>query len=421
MPLRRLGPCVLLTGALLVACSAPSPTPATPTPAGSPSPPGAVATDGSATATPRASGSTAPTTTPIAAEPPALGLEPVASGLADPISISPMPDGRLLVNERGGRVVMVDPAAGTTAMALDITDRVRGEGEQGLLGLVLHPEWPDDPRAFVHYSDRDGNTVLATFTTTDPDAPSLDPAGERVLLRVSQPYANHNGGQLAFGPDGMLYLGLGDGGAGGDPQGNGQDPSTLLGAILRLDVDGGDPYAIPADNPFADGDGGAPEVYLYGLRNPWRFSFDRATDDLWIADVGQGAWEEVSRLRIPADAGANLGWNVLEGTHCFAQTGCDPAGLVLPVTEYGHDLGCSVTGGHVYRGARIEGLAGWYLFSDYCSGTLFGVPSDAEATGMAPRVLLETDASVAAFGEAADGELYLADLRSGAIYRIVGG
>jgi glucose/arabinose dehydrogenase len=357
----------------------------------------------------------------VSSEPPALALEQVATGLADPIGIASMPDGRLLVNERAGRVLVVDPAAGTATVALDITDRVRGEGEQGLLGLALHPDWPADPRAFVHYSDRDGNTVLATFMASDADAPALDPGSERVLLRVTQPYANHNGGQLTFGPDGMLYLGLGDGGSGGDPQGNGQNPSTLLGSVLRLDADAGEPYGIPADNPFADGDGGAPEVYLYGLRNPWRFSFDRATDALWIADVGQGEWEEVTRLRLPDDAGANLGWNVLEGTHCFVDAGCDPAGFVLPIAEYGHDQGCSVTGGHVYRGSAIAGLAGWYLFSDYCSGTLFGVPSDTEEIGLAPRLLLETDASVAAFGEAVDGEIYIADLRSGAVYRIVGG
>jgi glucose/arabinose dehydrogenase len=240
-----------------------------------------------------------------------------------------------------------------------------------------------------------------------------------VLLTVEQPFPNHNGGQLAFGPDGYLYLGLGDGGSGGDPQGNGQNPATLLGSIVRIDVNGDEPYAIPADNPFADGAGGAPEVFLYGLRNPWRFSFDRGTGQLWIADVGQNAYEEIDRVDPAADAGANLGWNLMEASHCFV-AGCSPEGLVLPITEYGRDAGCSVTGGFVYRGTAIEGLAGWYLFSDYCSGLIFGVPSDA-APGTAPRLLLETGLSVSSFGQDSDGELYVADIAGGGIYRIVPG
>jgi glucose/arabinose dehydrogenase len=220
---------------------------------------------------------------------------------------------------------------------------------------------------------------------------------------------------------------LGDGGSGGDPQGNGQNRSALLGKILRLDVDaeptGDSPYAIPDDNPFADGADGAPEVFLYGLRNPWRFSFDRATGELWIADVGQNALEEVNRIDPLADAGANLGWNKMEASACYL-AGCSPEGLILPVAEYGRDQGCSVTGGHVYRGAAIDGLAGWYLFSDYCTGLLFGVRSDLPVPGageraVAPRVLIETGANVSSFGEDTDGELYLADHASGTIYRIV--
>jgi glucose/arabinose dehydrogenase len=219
-------------------------------------------------------------------------------------------------------------------------------------------------------------------------------------------------------------MGLGDGGSGGDPHENGQDRSTLLGKILRLDVsagsDGQGAYRIPPDNPFADGSDGAPEVFLYGLRNPWRFSFDAAGGALWIADVGQGAWEEVDRIDPATEAGANLGWNVMEGSHCYATAGCSSDGLVLPVTEYAHDIGCSVSGGFVYRGSAIAGLAGWYLFSDYCSGLLFGVPSDAPI-GTPPRILLETGLNVSAFGQDSEGELYLADIGGGAIYRIVGG
>ena len=225
--------------------------------------------------------------------------------------------------------------------------------------------------------------MLSEFRVTDePLPPRLDPTTERVLLRVDQPFSNHNGGQLAFGPDGFLYIGLGDGGSGGDPQGNGQNPNSLLGKILRIDVEG-DPYAIPPDNPFADG-GGAAEALLIGLRNPWRFSFDRDTGLLWIGDPGQNAAEEIDRVDPIADAGANLGWNVMEASQCFAQPNCVTGGLTLPIAEYGRDLGCAVTGGYVYRGEAIPDLRGWYLFSDYCSGILFGVPSDAEGV-IGPR------------------------------------
>ena len=358
----------------------------------------------------------------ISAEPPALALEEVASGLESPINIATAGDGWLLVNERGGRVVAVSPDGSETAVALDLRDRVLGEGERGLLGLVLHPAWPDDPRAFVHYTDRNGGTVLSEFSGASSSGPPvLDAESERVLLQHPQPYPNHNGGQLAFGPDGFLYLGLGDGGSGGDPEGNGQDPHALLGSILRLAVSSPDGYAIPADNPFADGGAGAPEVHLYGLRNPWRFSFDSTTGLLWIADVGQNAYEEINRVDPAADAGANLGWAVMEGTHCFADPACSSDGLLMPVAEYGRDLGCSITGGYVYRGNAIPGLAGWYLAGDYCSGRLFGLRSDVEGEVVIPRTLLETGASISAFGEGADGELYLADIASGTIYRIVAG
>ena len=241
-----------------------------------------------------------------------------------------------------------------------------------------------------------------------------------MLLTVDQPYANHNGGQLAFGPDGYLYMGLGDGGSGRRPARQRPEP----GRAARQD-----PahrrrrrtiaYAIPPDNPFADG-GGAPEVLLIGLRNPWRFSFDRETGLLWIGDVGQNAAEEIDRVDPVADAGANLGWNVMEASQCFSQPNCSTDGLTLPVAEYGRDLGCSVTGGYVYRGEAIGDLRGWYLFSDYCTGMLFGVPSDAEGV-IGPRMLLDTGVSVSTFGEGPDGELYVADLGGGTIYRIVAG
>jgi glucose/arabinose dehydrogenase len=362
-------------------------------------------------------------TSPSAAagSPPALALQTVADGFADPIGIEPGPAGTLLVQEKGGRLVGLDPADGTTWTAIDLRDRVLGQGEQGLLGVALHPEWPEDPRLFVHYTDRDGDTVLARFRSSDPSAaqPTFDAADELVLLRVDQPYPNHNGGQLAFGPDGQLWMALGDGGSGGDPLGHGQNPNTLLGAILRLDVGGPDAtrYAIPADNPFVDG-GGAPEVAHIGLRNPWRFSFDAGTGELFVADVGQNAYEEVSRIAANA-LGENLGWNVMEASHCYGDGDCEPIG-VLPWTEYGREGGCSVTGGFVARDRALPTLDGWYLFSDYCSGLLYGVHVDTPTDGVAaPRVLMETGANVSSFGRDADGRLYLADVGSDRVLRIV--
>jgi glucose/arabinose dehydrogenase len=408
----------LLLAMMVAACSMPSPSAGPPTASTRGATPAAPE---SASPAETAGTSAEPSGEPIAEDPPPLVLKEVASGLNAPINITATPDGWLLVNERIGRVIAIDPETGSTQVSLDITDRVLGDGEQGLLGLALHPDWPDDARAYVHYSSRDGDgdTVLSEFRVTDePLPPRLDPSTERVLLTVDQPYANHNGGQLAFGPDGLLYMALGDGGSGGDPHGNGQNPDVLLGKILRIDVDAEDgSYAIPPENPFANG-GGAPEVLLFGLRNPWRFSFDRGTGLLWIGDVGQNAAEEIDRIDPIADAGANLGWSLMEASQCFSGPDCSTDGLTLPVAEYGRDLGCSVTGGYVYRGDAIGELRGWYLFSDFCSGLLFGVPSDAEGV-IGPRTLLETGVSVSTFGEAPDGELYLADLGGGRIYRIV--
>ena len=406
---------LLLIGLLVGACSAPSPTPAD-SPGPTPSATAAVTADATSTVAPAATS----TALAIADDPGSLALVPVASGLDAPISIASVGDDRLLVNERVGRVQELDMTTGSLRIALDITDRVGSGGERGLLGLAMHPAFPTDRRAFVHYTGLDGGTVLSEFTAGGEDPITFDPGSERVLLEVAQPYANHNGGQLAFGPDGMLYLGLGDGGAGGDPHGNGQDPAALLGSILRLDVSGPDAYAVPSDNPFADG-GGAPEVFVYGLRNPWRFSFDAETGQLWIADVGQSALEEIDRLDPGADAGANLGWSRMEGTACFAEPGCASDGLVLPVTEYGRDLGCSVTGGYVSRGTAFADLHGWYVFGDYCTGAVFGVRSDTTGPAVAPRLLLDTDAAISSFGEGSDGMLYLADLASGTVYRIVDG
>jgi glucose/arabinose dehydrogenase len=417
--------------ALASACGAPTPS-ATPPPSVSPSAaasasPSAVPAEPSLS--PAASVGPQPSSSgeAVAEDPGALALEAVAEGIAAPIGFATAPDGWLLVHERDGRAHAIDPSSGETRVALDLTDRVLGGGEQGLLGLVLHPDWPEVATAYVHYTGLDGHTVLSALAgRVENGSPFLDPRSEAVLLAVEQPYPNHNGGQLAFAPDGHLWMALGDGGSGGDPHGHGQDADTLLGSILRLDVDGaaaGEGYAIPPDNPFADG-GGAPEAYLIGVRNPWRFSFDAETGDLWVADVGQSAWEEVNRLDPATSAGANLGWNVMEASHCYGTETCASDGLVIPVAEYDHDAGCSITGGEVYRGSAIPSLRGWYVFSDYCTGELFGIPSDAEppaGEALTPRVLLETEANVSAFGVDSGGELYVADIEDGVIYRIVGG
>jgi glucose/arabinose dehydrogenase len=421
----RRGPVHLLAAAALAlsACGTP-PGDASPRSTDSAAPQGTDAAEPAPSTPPGSSAA------PIADQPPPLALELVADGLEAPINVARTPEGWLLVNERAGRVIGVHPTTGERALVVDLTDRIVGGGEQGLLGLALHPDWPDVPRAFVHYSERetDGGTVVSELAGTpgSVDAPPLlDAASEQVLLRVEQPFPNHNGGQLAFGPDGYLYLGLGDGGAANDPFGHGQDTETLLGSILRLDVATPGAASIPGDNPFASGEGGAPEIFLYGLRNPWRFSFDTDTGLLWIADVGQNAFEEVNRVDPATQSGGNLGWNIMEGAHCFADASCSPDGLILPLAEYGRDLGCSVTGGYVYRGEAIPDLRGWYLFGDYCTGLVFGVASDAspptDGTALAPLVVLETPLQISSFGEGADGELYVADLGGGGLYRVVAG
>jgi glucose/arabinose dehydrogenase len=382
-----------------------------------PSPSGSVAT-------PPPGGSTNP---PLETGPAHLALEPVATGLDHPIGITNAGDGsgRLFVNEQGGTVRVVE--RGGTVRAdpfLDLTDRVLSGGERGLLGLAFHPGFPADGRIYVDYTRKpDGATVVSELTAT---AERADPSSERVLLLISQPFANHNGGQLAFGPDGDLYIGMGDGGSGGDPSGNGQNTNVLLGKILRIDVDApaasGKAYAIPPGNPFAAGGirpgGGAPEIWAYGLRNPWRFSFDPANGDLYIGDVGQGSWEEVDRQPGDSSGGENYGWNVMEGRHCYNGS-CDQRPYVMPIAEYGHDKGCAITGGAVYRGSAQPALDGVYVFGDYCSGTVFTLQVD-EGT-VTPKAVLASGKQVSAFGTGEDGEIYLADLGGGGIYRVTVG
>ena len=357
----------------------------------------------------------------VSAGPPAppLALEPViADGLRHPVYVTHAGDGsgRLFVVEQAGRIRIVQPVASPRgeqgrlmgAPFLDITERVRYGGEQGLLGLAFHPSYKTNGRFVVNYVRRsDGSTVIAEFrASSDPDRSQ---STETQLLVVAQPYPNHKGGMVEFGPDGFLYVGLGDGGSAGDPENRGQNTMELLGKLLRIDVDHGKPYAIPNDNPFAGG-GGRPEIFAYGLRNPWRFSFDRQTGELWAADVGQNAWEEIDVVK----RGGNYGWRVMEGTHCFLpRDGCVRDGLIPPVAEYGHDKGrCSITGGYVYRGSRLPALRGAYLYGDFCSGEIFAFSEGAQ------RTLLLSGLRIASFGQDQDGELYVVG-HGGTIHRIV--
>ena len=305
---------------------------------------------------------------------------------------------------------------------LDISGAVSGGGEQGLLGLAFHPDFPDDPRLFVYYTDTSGDTRVSSFSVDPSNPDRADPDSEVQLLFIDQPYGNHNGGALAFGPDGYLYIGVGDGGSGGDPHGNGQKLGTLLAKVLRIDVDsttGDQAYGIPADNPFVSTDSARPEIFALGLRNPWRLSFDRDTGDLWIGDVGQRAWEEIDVARA-GTSGANFGWNRMEGSHCFRPSdGCDTSGLTVPVTEYSHDTGgCTVIGGYVYRGSAEPELAGGYLFGDYCSGTIWAIDPSGDAF-REPTVVAESGATISSFGEDEAGELYVTDLSSGELLRVV--
>jgi glucose/arabinose dehydrogenase len=351
-----------------------------------------------------------------------LRLRPFADGLAAPLLLTTAGDGsgRAFVVEQPGRIRIVQNGRLLPSPFLDISGRIVSGGERGLLGLAFHPDFETNGRFFVDYTNPNGDTVVAEFhVSADPNV--ADAGSERALFGVDQPAANHNGGDIVFGPDGYLYVGMGDGGGAGDPDGNGQRLDTLLGKLLRIDVDhrtDASVYAVPPDNPFVDQEGARPEIWALGLRNPWRFSFDRDTDDLWIGDVGQGANEEIDHVRGDR-AGLNFGWNVMEGRRCYEpNAGCKTSGLTLPVAVYDHEHGCSVTGGFVYRGSRWPALQGAYLFSDYCSGTIWSLDA-SRPSARSPVVMLETGRSISSFGEDEAGELYVTDLRNGDVLRIV--
>jgi glucose/arabinose dehydrogenase len=328
---------------------------------------------------------------------------------------------RIFVTEQTGVIYVFSTGNAQQAdIFLDITGRVNREGnEEGLLGLAFDPGYQENGYFYVYYSAADPRrSVISRFSLDTEDTDVADPESEVIIMEVEQPYANHNAGQLAFGPDGYLYIGLGDGGSAGDPEGNGQNLGTLLGSILRIDVSGlsapGD-YEIPADNPFVDTVGARAEIWAFGLRNPWRFSFDSETGLLWAGDVGQGSWEEIDVIV----KGANYGWNIMEGFHCYSPaSGCNQSGLILPLVEYDHsETRCSVTGGYVYRGDQIPSLQGYYIYGDYCSGDIWALAYDGSV--VTDNVLLtESGLSITSFGEDAAGNLYVLD-RAGGIYTLV--
>lgn len=350
---------------------------------------------------------------------PSPSLLRITAALTSPVhATSPTGDvARLFVVEQRGTIRVVRNDTLLAAPFLDIRSLVSGGEEQGLLSMAFHPSYATNGYVYVSYTDTIGTSKVVRYQVSD--AETADPATAFEILSVTQPYPNHNGGLITFGPDGMLYVGLGDGGSGGDPDGNGQNRATLLGSILRIDVDGGSPYAVPADNPFVGQAGVRGEIWMYGLRNPWRFSFDRSLGDLYVGDVGQQNLEEVDVVTAPMAGGLNFGWNVMEGTACYNAATCSTAGLTLPVVEYTHADGCSITGGFVYRGADVGPLQGRYLYADYCSGwvrsfTYFGgqVVESSEWPELSPGT------GVTSFAEDARGELYVMT-RAGVLSRMV--
>jgi glucose/arabinose dehydrogenase len=345
-------------------------------------------------------------------------LELVAEGLDFPVYLTQLPGGPLFVVEKTGTVRRLTATGPEPTPFLDLTGQVSGGGEQGLLSMTFHPQVVANRRFFVSYTDRQGDSQVVEYALALNDGDPPQRIG--TILSVDQPFANHNGGHIVFGPDGMFYFGLGDGGGAGDPNENAQDLGSLLGKLLRLDLERSAPYGIPASNPFADSTGARPEIWAYGLRNPWRFAFDRETGDLYIADVGQNEREEVDVTAAGSAGGENYGWDLLEGTRCFEpRTNCERPGLVAPVVEYDHDVGCSITGGYVYRGTAVPAIAGHYFYADYCSGFvrsfrwIGGVTEEATWPELSPPA-----GRVTSFGEDESGELYVLS-NHGEVYRVV--
>ena len=348
-----------------------------------------------------------------------LRLEELAGRFRSPVYLtSPPGDSRLFVVEQAGRIRVVKNGATLPRPFLDISERVRSGGEQGLLSMAFHPAYRNNGQFFVNFTDRAGDTRVERFKVSS-DADVADEASSKLVIEIDQPYSNHNGGHILFGLDGMLYIGMGDGGSGGDPHGNGQSRNALLGKMLRLNVSRSEPYSIPQGNPFSAASGGRPEIWATGMRNPWRFAFDRPTALLYIADVGQNAQEEIN-VEPASSAGLNYGWNIMEGDSCYRGSGCSRNGLTMPKVTFGHGGGaCSVTGGFVYRGRRVPAIAGHYFYSDYCAGWIRSFRmQNGSAVDRREWKTVELG-HVVSFGEDAAGELYILT-ESGKVFRIAG-
>ena len=351
--------------------------------------------------------------------PPTLVLQRLVSGLSVPVDFEFPNDGtgRFFILEQTGKVRIIQGGVLLSSSFLDITNLLEFGGEKGLLGLAFHPLYTQNGRFFVNYTRRVNGqlqTVIAEYHVSANDPNKADPTGT-IILVIDQPFDNHNGGQLAFGSDTYLYIALGDGGSGGDPFGNGQNLGTLLGKLLRIDIDSGTPYVIPPDNPFVNDPPALGEIWAYGLRNPWRFSFDRVTHRLFAGDVGQDNYEEVDII----NKGGNYGWNIMEGRHCYPPPtqNCDKSGLTAPIAEYSHSEGEAIIGGYVYRGAAIPALKGIYVFGDYISGKIWGLRLVSPGTWR--RVLLLSSGKfISGFGQDAAGELYVLDYNNGIVYSI---
>ncbi len=360
------------------------------------------------------------TTKPL--QPPKVETVAFATGLSAPTDIKnsgAANDTRLFVAEQSGKIKILDQYGAVQAQPfLDSSNKTKASGELGLLGFAFHPNFAQNGYVYVDYTDPNQNTIIARYQL-NKNTGVLDPNSEKVLLKIAQPYANHKGGAMQFGPDGYLYIGMGDGGSAGDPQNRAQNTNELLGKILRIDVDHGDPYAIPASNPFAKSSSGKPEIWAYGLRNPWRISFDTKTGDLYIADVGQNQYEELDFQPASSKGGENYAWRCYEGLHEFNTQDCHPSSpYSLPVLEYNHDNHrCSITGGYVYRGKKYPALNGKYLYADYCSGEIYLTQNNGSSS-WGTTLAANKNYSITTFGQDVAGELYLADAKSGTIYRV---
>lgn len=349
----------------------------------------------------------------------------IATGLARPLYLTHAGDGsgRLFVVEQGGRIWIIQDGERLETPFLDLTALVSpdanqfGYTERGLLGLAFHPDYAENGIFFVNYTDIQGNTVVARLRVST-DANTADPSSLEPILNITQPFANHNGGHLAFGPDGYLYIGMGDGGSQGDPQNNGQRLDTLLGKLLRIDVDVAQGYAIPQDNPFTGTSGALPEIWAYGLRNPWRFTFDPVTGDLLIGDVGGSAWEEVNYQPATSTGGENYGWSLFEGNHARSSVAAD--GLTMPILEYSHSEGVSITGGYIYRGEELPALQGIYLYADFGFGTIWAAIQNEDGSWQSQEFMRNSGYTISSFGEDEAGELYIVNY-AGTVVRLVPG